>query len=95
MADAQAPGFGVPNGFKADRGQVAALKGRLLEAGVKMCSVRWTSFTDSVILSRLLRRQFTCSSNATAAPVLEPGNHACRVSFVFPPVLWLVWLFPR
>jgi glutamine synthetase len=43
MADAQAPVFGVPNGFKADRGQVAALKGRLLEAGVKSC---FATFVD-------------------------------------------------
>jgi glutamine synthetase len=43
MTDAQAPTFGVPHGFKADRSQVAALKGRLVEAGVKSC---FATFVD-------------------------------------------------
>jgi glutamine synthetase len=37
MADQEAPQFGVRPGFHADRGRVATLKARLLEAGVKSC----------------------------------------------------------
>jgi glutamine synthetase len=43
MADAQAPAFGVPHGFKADRGQVASVKAKLVEAGVKSC---FATFVD-------------------------------------------------
>ena len=43
MADASVPAFGVPQGFKADRAQVAAVKARLLEAGVKSC---FATFVD-------------------------------------------------
>lgn len=43
MADATAPVFGVPQGFKADRAQVAVLKQRLLDAGVKSC---FATFVD-------------------------------------------------
>jgi glutamine synthetase len=43
MADLTAPAFGVPAGFKAERSQVAALKARLLEAGVKSC---FATFVD-------------------------------------------------
>jgi glutamine synthetase len=37
MVDAQAPQFGVPQGFKANRAEVAAVKSRLVEAGVQSC----------------------------------------------------------
>jgi hypothetical protein len=37
MADQHAPQFGVRQGFAADRARVAALKARLVEAGVKSC----------------------------------------------------------
>jgi glutamine synthetase len=37
MADSHAPQFGVPQGFHADRSRVAALRARLLDAGVKTC----------------------------------------------------------
>jgi glutamine synthetase len=43
MADAHAPAFGVPQGFKADRAEVTALKARLVEAGVKSC---FATFVD-------------------------------------------------
>ena len=43
MADAHAPGFGVPQGFKADRAQVAAVKARLMDAGVRSC---FATFVD-------------------------------------------------
>jgi glutamine synthetase len=43
MADATLPAFGVPQGFKADRGQVTAVKNKLLEAGVKSC---FATFVD-------------------------------------------------
>lgn len=43
MADASVPAFGVPAGFHADRAQVAAVKSRLLEAGVKSC---FATFVD-------------------------------------------------
>ncbi|MET0412660.1 MAG: glutamine synthetase, partial [Polyangiaceae bacterium] len=37
MADSHAPQFGVPHGFHAERARVAAVKARLLDAGVKAC----------------------------------------------------------
>ena len=37
MADAHAPQFGVPQGFKADRRQVEAVRDQLAKAGVKSC----------------------------------------------------------
>ena len=37
MLDSHAPQFGVPQGFQADRSRVAAVKARLLQAGVKSC----------------------------------------------------------
>ncbi|HEY6080759.1 MAG TPA: hypothetical protein VIW29_18215 [Polyangiaceae bacterium] len=43
MADAFAPAFGVPRGFKADREQVASVKARLMDAGVKSC---FATFVD-------------------------------------------------
>jgi len=43
MADAHLPAFGVPQGFKADRGEVTAVKSRLLDAGVKSC---FATFVD-------------------------------------------------
>lgn len=43
MADQHLPAFGVPQGFKADRVQVTAVKSRLLDAGVKSC---FATFVD-------------------------------------------------
>jgi len=37
MADQHAPQFGVPQGFKADRRRVAAVREELSKAGVKSC----------------------------------------------------------
>jgi glutamine synthetase len=37
MADSHTPQFGVPQGFRAEHARVAAVKARLLEAGVKSC----------------------------------------------------------
>jgi glutamine synthetase len=43
MANAEAPVFGVPQGFQADRAQVLSLKQRLVDAGVKSC---FATFVD-------------------------------------------------
>src|SRR5262249_42905110 len=43
MSDSRAPKFAVPEGFVADAGQVAAVKERLLAAGVKAC---FATFVD-------------------------------------------------
>jgi glutamine synthetase len=43
MAEPHLPAFGVPAGFKAERGQVTATKKRLVEAGVKSC---FATFVD-------------------------------------------------
>jgi glutamine synthetase len=43
MADAHLPAFGVPQGFKADRGRVTAVKSKLVEAGVRSC---FATFVD-------------------------------------------------
>ena len=37
MADTTAPQFGVPQGFKADRQRLDAVRGRLAKAGVTSC----------------------------------------------------------
>ncbi len=37
MADAHAPQFGVPQGFKADRHRVATVRDQLATAGVSSC----------------------------------------------------------